>query len=322
MSSIETIIKLDREKCLKNELIIDNYNKSSKTDSELDLENEEEQMLVCSSSSPNLTKKLLSLNSLLTTNKTPTPLNTNTITTAPIALSEDSQSNTGSNLNLINNNSALRRNCLSCRSTFSSNSSTTPSSLSNFTNSKSVKFTDDSKANFNNLSTSSSLINNPESATNTTQPNQTIDTDVHHNHNPNHQQQAPSNQPEQGPNYLVNNMLMKSASTGGQQQKKKKFDFHLSRFRKRNCGGQDVGGTPKIYNNLKVIGKNSIKNGEPNGENYFASAHFLDATNGVNNDDYRYPPKPIWKNDPQNLIKGSYNFVVYVSFFIRIKYIF
>lgn len=62
-----------------------------------------------------------------------------------------------------------------------------------------------------------------------------------------------------------------------------------------------------------VGGSSSTRSCDDESDSYICSgsARLCDVSSG--GEEYRYPPKPIWKNDPQNLIKGSYNFIVYVS---------
>lgn len=62
-----------------------------------------------------------------------------------------------------------------------------------------------------------------------------------------------------------------------------------------------------------VGGSSSTRSCDDESDSYICSGSTRLCDVSSAGEEYRYPPKPIWKNDPQNLIKGSYNFIVYVS---------
>lgn len=288
MSSLEIFIKMDKEANLANQVEatmpigyvdLNNYQKS-RTEPQLEVENHATADMLLypsSSSSPSLAKKLLNLNSFMSAN----------------GVKSDE-------LNNLKESMSVRKNCLSCRSTFSSNSSSAaaPSSTisSNLTshNSKSVKFTDDSKQASAGELTMGAFVHGNSSAASVYSSN--YDTEDGANsltNNNNHES-----------NYILD-MLLK-------HQKKKKFDyFHLSKMKKRSPQSTDSS-TSSEHSNHKLAGHNHTKMSSIRCDDDAVCGSTATAYTS-SNDDCRFP-KPIWKNDPQNLIKGSYNFVVYVNF--------
>lgn len=94
--------------------------------------------------------------------------------------------------------------------------------------------------------------------------------------------------------------LTRSNSSLTREDKRNKNEFQFL-FKKRNCSAECKTNERSLSPNRDTL-QNSYLNKENTSESDFST---------VLNDSTRCP-KQIWKNDPQNFIRGSYNFIVQV----------
>lgn len=314
MNSIEMMAKLDRDELLESHFSI--KEEKEEDESLKAVENTEEKQeekldvtakLTRSPSSPNLSKKTFNLNCFISENndnnihkKGPTFLSSSSSTSSSSANGDTSSVNTNvqqlsstSQVNLSSHSAQhpQTRNCISYRSTLPTNESSAIPKSVKFTESVVSREREKSPPKIQQRVLNSQLNNSSQSSVNISDSDDTR---------------------------LLVDLNDEAKSSGNfvssEQKPKKKFEFNLSRFRRRES-------TSVQNKNLKSASRSRSSSGlykGCNGDKFVCSGRFCEAISKVGCcEDYRYQPKPVWKNDPQNLIKGAYNFSVYVSFLCK-----